>query len=681
MNNSSLNNLSKGQEEDVQRIIDAYNRGCDKRIAYENEFHTDQEKQHEQNVKQNWSSAITDLFKKHVNTSSQMVSYNTTRTTFSLNMNSAGVGPSMEFLASHFDEKPDELMNRIKTCGNTAVENKKTKSQYSGLFILLGIFALVAIAQMKLTSQVAFFLCSLVFLALVLFFSRRVRLSNTLKPGNVNSLERYCDILNEGLFQSANKTLLAISLIAVVGSLAFLIISNRPPSLDQQIKTALVGTKYDGRLTADIDSIIMKNEKISEHGQQAFLSVYDSSRQGSFEKFWLSVYASQKTSAGFPQETAKDMLNQQLLELKYSSVDDIDKRDCLLTGLKNSTLGGNPETFTQVLQSYFSSGSKTDKETAAVLGKNVKGWSTDTGLSNKIDLYNMFRKNGFPAESFLGAALNNSDYPEFLAVIQQTEDLDLARTLASIYGKSCETLTDAIPLIYTMRGKGLSMEKLFPDGIEIQMALPLLNPEHLGDDYSDANISDYEKYIAISRTEKDEPYEEKKSENAIPNDYDGHDKNDPSVFTVKIESRITDRIPLEHLPSTEEECNVLIVSDMVFFLDGIIEQTTSKSNGYTSNVTSRNYIPSYGRLYRVLLVDRETGIPLLDYDYNVLEVEEFSSSTANSRNKYLPIADSKWATQTLDELLKELDEAEWSSTMMLLNIFLNNYLEMNDVTD
>ncbi len=674
--NSSFSDQNRSSREDrdkqqLEKVIGAYLRGTERRIRFENEFHSEKEKQHAKNVKEHYPAAITDYLGRRTQTSSKMISYKTQQTTFNLSMDADTTAPCMEFLASYFDEKPDDLIERIRSCGEDAVENKKTLSKLSGCLVpvVLIVFAGMssAIRETRLTMPVVILLFSLLFMGLVLFFSRRSRLSGIINAGTSASMERYCDVMSETPLQSASKPWLLVSFLAVLASAAWLIVSTRPPSLTTQIEAAFDANGYNA-LADSLDSILIKDGKISEKAQKALISVYDNYPEGSFNKLWTAAYAGDKVPNGFPEQTAGEMLEQQAVSLNYAAIDSSEKREALLRAFTNSGLGGDQASFAPILKQYFATGNRNDNETAGVIGERVKNWPDSTLFSEKLDLYDQFADAGFPAQSFLSAAMKDSDMSELLSMIRETDNSDSIRVWASVYGNACETLADAIPVMYTVRSKGLTLEEVFPNGIEIDLAMSLLNPEHIGDDLdSDFTGSENDHYVVISRTETDEPYEEKIIRNQIGEGYDGHDKNDPSVFRVKIESQWMDRIPIGNLPASEEECDVMIVSDMFFILDGVITRSIS-TGSRLATPTPLCYVPSYARVYRVLLVERETGIPIFTYDYNVLQVDEFSSSQyffRSAEDNYLPKDDPSWAKDTFGKLLSELEESEWSVMLML----------------
>lgn len=664
-------------------ILLAFIRGTITRKEREDSFQTDAEKRHIKNIKNNYNAAVVDYLTNFTNQSTERVAYNKTKTTFSLNLNPHIAAPCIELLSSVYDEKPKDILERLQYCGNAAVEEKRDRSKYARAIVPLFFLVICAIYQFRVSISkqillpVILLICSLFFLLLVLIFSRRSKKSSIMKSvsGTSEELEKYCDVLSETILQSANKPLLAISLLMTAASLVFLVVSSRPPSLEKKIKTEIKASDF-ANLETTLDDIVLSgpsSDTIEQNTAEALIKVYDEFPQGSFEKYWLAYYANLKMKNGFPKENAKNMLNFQILSLDYSSADTGIKRSFLEKGLGLYKEGPEP-----VLSRYFQTGSKTDKETAGIIGKQF----VSIPLSEKIIKYKKFLEKGFPADSFLSAALRDTDIELMMLQIQAETVTDVVKSLAGIYASKCTTLKDAIPLIYTVRQKGLKLAEVFPDGIEIEMALPLLNPDHLEDDFSEqiqfSTNNNVEHYIVLSRTEKDEPYEEFDTGFAILADYDGHDKNDPTVFTVKLESLWTDAIPMENLPATSEECDFLIVSDMFFYNDGMIRHssTTTTKSGYTlSNIIK--YIPSYARVYRILLVEQSTGVPYYTFSAEIEETEEFneksSSYTSNARNKYLATEINDWQLNNLSNFMGELEAAEWDSLILMLNALLSSY--------
>ena len=215
---------------------------------------------------------------------------------------------------------------------------------------------------------------------------------------------------------------------------------------------------------------------------------------------------------------------------------------------------------------------------------------------------------------------------------------------------------DILPVLRQLKEKGLRLGEVYPGGIEVDMDLGELNP---GREEGDLILPGEGRILILSRTEINEPFQQLSKQPSAG--HDGHDKNDPGVFTVRIDTAAMDRLPAERVPASPEDCGLLIVSDMTFAYCGCINGTVHSKSGPATAA----FFPAYQRRWRLLVAGRGSG----HFTWDEMTAGNAETATAVeirsvadlfiTGSKYLPREDRTWADARLSALLDAFDEAGW----------------------
>ncbi len=678
-------------------VSSAHERGKEKRSSFQDEHQSETVKNHEKNVKLYWEEAVTEFMERCIKSSYARKSGKNV-TTLDLNLEKAMI-PCVEFLSAHMVEDLNGIILKVRSCADDAMRKAKVSASWF-YWILLGV-ALFGSELLGLARFFWFFfaLITIVLFGSLLYFSRKHALNEVFKNQRdpVNMMEDYCDVCAKSSFQLISKPWAVIISIIVLAILAYGMAPLIPKTKVRQIQNALAENQYSLDAEA-LDNILLTDSQITKDAHNDFIKAYDSQASGSVSGLRMAIYANNRTDRGFSSAEAETMLDEQIKNLDLAQI------NSNTLNILNDAFTLSGRTIDSILPGYLETGSSDNTDLAEWFGRQY----SDSGLSFR-EIYNVSSKiaeAGLPSDAFLLPAVSKQELKaEAIDFMREEKDKNSVVRLARLYAENINDLDDAVLLIGVVRNKDLSMKETFPDGIEIDsFDLRCLNQNYSPDSHDIIMTSDFH-YLILSRTEKDEPFEGVKPRvnsdlfNPIGSSYDGNDKNDPSTFTVKIETDLLDRIPLENFPSEKDECNLLIVMDTQFSLAGSIEYYYTMKDSRAYDYT---YYPVYYRVYSIAMIERNTKT--LEYFYDRLAIEPesvnkeeslspaiqatyqaagidsatynriFNSKTYEKagdaldeiRKVYLAPEDPNWFSKNMEEFLDLLDFAEWNNNHIQL---------------
>ena len=653
----------------LQMFVNAYEKGTAQRKA----MFINANGEHEEHVTQHWKDALASYFQREVRVSSERVNYRTTRTTFSLQLSDASRCEAITFLASHFDRTLDQILSNIKDCANDAVQRKKSANGRAGLVFLPLFLLAMLIAILKdqpfyhhLQATGALLpiglglLCLLAF-AIVLMCARSSALRRAAKKaGNPQeTLESFCDVYAAGVFQNASRPAMGVCAAMLAGVGIFAYIRSLPPPLEERVKDTATGYNSTVPVSA-LDSLLLKNGQLDEAAVKALKQTLDGFPAGSEHALQLAVYAALRTDAGYPDGDAQQALDAQLAALNLSEFA-ADSNLKLLEDIVRLL----PGTRDPLYDRWLATGNPKRPTMATTFGQ---WWKADA-LDVKVDRAAEAAARGLSGDNFLEAALTEADLPGLRTLLDSATEPARITLLARALAGPLRDPAEIVPLLYQLRQRGVSLAETFPEGLVISLDLEHLNLSHNKDNW-EYQRPDGDRYLILSRTEHNEPKEQKLRQPA--DNYDAHNKADPDIYTVRVETAYMDRVPLDHMPAAWEECDILIVADMTFMRESTITRTsTTTGKSYSKTVS---YYPTYGRLYRIIMAERDGIIPLPAYNYKYVRPDSVSSKNSSMAylidleisSKYLAKADDRWTGQQLNAVLDALEKADWSNMMFLL---------------
>ena len=655
----NIDMLEQAQEQQVRLVKRACEQGRKEKQEREAGPVSEEARVHAENVRAHGEQAVVDLVRPYVSTSGTASS--TESVTRFLMLPDVTIETCASFLAAYTDDPDEAVAAKMDRCRSLAVR----KSTFSSPGVLWFVLGAALTALLTILGAAAFpkavvfpFAAPFAFLVVYLLLAKKLGVRRVMKQSLTDRqrLDAICDIYGSSGFRAVSLKALAVLVLLTVAGLGFSLYQSFP-SLDRQIVSEIRATGYSG-YEARMDEVLLSGGQVREDAADAVVKAVDNLGKGSVNAVKLALYAGEKVSAGFPAETADRLLCEQAENVNYGAYESASERTLL--GRLMEAYPGDPA---RVVERYRNTASSSDKDLAVVVGAVARNRS----LSDRTGLARELSDAGFPGMAFLGGALTEEDLPAVTELLISEEDPAQQAFLGEVFAIRCDSLEAAVPVLYALKEKGRSLAAVFPDGITVSCNLAPLNYAHWDDEYEYAYPQLY-RYITLSRREKD--MEMKGTSSSVDHGSSTHDKEDPSSYTVRLETGWMDRIPLEHLPATLEDCDRLIVADMTLEQDGSVYVTTQRSKGsYSfSSGSSTTYYPTYARVYRVWFVEREGTIPEFACCAQVSETGAFPETKGLTdtlmqmkiRSHYLAPDLTSWADESMDRVLGELAECDWN---------------------
>ena len=451
-------------------------------------------------------------------------------------------------------------------------------------------------------------------------------------------LEAYCDIEEAGVLRNLGRRRAAIaaalSLACVIGA----VLAGLPTPLHQQVAERVT---YPSRVPeASLDRILTADGQLTDGGRRALDRAIAGFEPGADEALALAAYAQLKAGAGYPEAAAREGLTRQI-----AAVDPTADHAASLVG---DILARVPWTLEPFFEKYRAADSYTARRVLQEIAKAAQAGP----LADRVERALRVTCPQTSPGAFLAAAMTSDDLGPAAGLLAEADDPARIAMYAEALADQPNRPEDIVPALYRLRERGLSLKAFFPGGVAIALDLTALNPPT--EIPEGAGTPAGSRFLVISRTEKDEPAERLDTRPA--DGYDGHDKRDASLFTVRAETAALDRLPLSRLPASWEDCDWLAISDMVFVYGGCLEGKSPV-----------RFYPVYGRLYRLLLVEREGLLPRrlaasktvdAPLDQKVARWTNTAVGTSIVSWQRAPAA-GRWAADQVKQFLDGLERAGW----------------------
>ena len=445
--------------------------------------------------------------------------------------------------------------------------------------------------------------------------------------------------------------------------------------------------------------LLTDGKKLRKSAAQVLTTLAENTEAGSAEKLDLTLLAVQLLDYGFSKTTAAELINEcatlcdpelfahtrrvEGFQAMVASglVEDIDALTRRIGGLRNSDW----QPLMQALTDYYLTRGPEARATAAMLM---------TGLNDFLNLG--------PYTDALLASLDANDAIIALSGLDSQEDREQIARLCAPDSTDGDVL---LSYLYGCKKAGVQPSTVYPEGPTIKYGHNGMNDTAPLD--SALNGKGY--YIVVSQEEHTPSGRQQSvrvtedNENQLvlrsmgfpvadedgsfyAEDYDYRANiyaNNYYWAFATLETRWMDEIPLEHFPSSLEQCNTVIVAAVAYVRHGAIREfyqsTTSASR------TSTDYYmeaPKYDCVQTIALLDRETGAPLPcqsithvsepaglpdNWAFNVTKdysnyFDFTSDKLGEALTPYLiSKPDDAWAELAMREMLDSLSAADWSA--------------------
>ncbi len=637
------------QLELAYRLAQAYQEGQNRRHGRDPNARTETDAAHEANVQRHWQPALTAYLRRYVNVASEPSRYRRAHLTYTVHLPDDQHCGVIRFLAAHFDRTLPQLLTSIQSCGKKAVERKRREPGLWSLltFPLILLFLLFTNGRDVIgTTPGLLMALALIPMIVLLMSARALRLRRLAKSIDdpAELLEQYCDVFAASRVQNASRPALAVCLALMLGAGGYTFYRSLPPSVDAQAVDTLTG--YNSTVpTGPLDRLLMPDGRLAD--RKTLDSVAAAFPDGSDHALQFAIYLNQKVADGYPEGDARAALLRQIDALDLASFSDGTGQALLHAMLREIPWSAEP-----LYRRWLLTRDPADMRMAALVGDGLLQLSLDDRLALFADTLDGSQASG----ELLGAALTAEDRAHVRGLLDTVTDPDRLTVCARVCCAGRTALSEAVPILHRLRGAGIALKDVFPDGIRVALDLSSINA---GREQWAEPPSGVHRCLILSRTERDEPFE--CFIQPPRTDYDANDKSNPDTFEVTLETALLDALPPKHFPATLDECDLLIVADMHFVHDADLHPET----------TGR-YYPTYTRVYRLLTVTRDGARPVRELSTKRIApgalLSLFAANAVQEEyllsRQYLASDDPAWRSQAFAALLAALERVHWDPTAL-----------------
>lgn len=489
------------------------------------------------------------------------------------------------------------------------------------------------------------------------------------QEGAFNALKRmYFTSVGAGL--DVNGVLRnVLGVLALAGVVALMVIPAPQPSLAEQTRTVIADITR-GEATLD-DALALLNEAADADALDALQKLCSTTPKGSDDRF-LAVAVSLRRIGESPMAAMSYPIGSiapwQADVLQNTDVRQIDL-DAEIAALP-VVLGRAWDADVQALWTRFLALDTVDERVLTAFGALLQ----DADMAEKLARCTELEAAGHDALAYLTATMADVTLAEAETVVPTLAD-DAQR---SLYLRACApgvTDPDEVLALIRLAGTfGVTPAQLYPEGAVLTWDTAAIDPYH--DEWGEGVDADTT-FLVVRRVEQPEPRENLDNPDVLDaneiHDADGH--LSPETQTVLLDTAALARIPEGRIPETLADCDMLVLVDMQYQVDGVIRQYRATGRG-----SKDTYIPTYAACHYVFVYRLDDHTLLFGFD----ELVAYSPSTKQSEVKdgsggmlkgeveelYLGEVSQAWMDSAVDRFLRELEGCSWNFTAMSLKHLL-----------
>ena len=436
------------------------------------------------------------------------------------------------------------------------------------------------------------------------------------------------------------KRIIVAALILTVGIAAFFL-------KDQVFKNKRIDNimdHYSWKIpVSELDEELLTDGQLTEKSCALIDSVLDQYEAGSEKALRLAAYALMRTENGYPEETARRKLADQIAA--------IDVSEYYNSSIFETFIQEAPWTTELLLERY----NGTDSIRASSVLKKIAESSSGLPLDDRVRWALTIDAPDFTGMEFLSASLTEADLPELRMLMTESTDPEQLGLCAQALAEQANMPEEIVPILHHFRQAGLSLGELFPDGVMLSMDLSSLSQAEDLPKLEEPLPADA-RYLIISRTEHGVQAEQLDQQ---PDDgYSCHDKADPSVFDVRVETVWMDQMRLDQVPASYADCQWLAVLDRQYQYGGCISDLKDYATGKKEH--DQHFFPVYGCLSRLILMERDGLLPVklvssqavnADLDQVVIRWTNVGTNASISQYNVAPRFDSEWKADVFQRFM------------------------------
>ena len=401
---------------------------------------------------------------------------------------------------------------------------------------------------------------------------------------------------------------------------------------------------YSWKIPAsELDEVLLTDGRLTDKSCARIDSALERCEAGSEEALRLAAYAMMRTSAGYPEETARQNLTDQIRA--------IDETAYYYDGIFAEIMKEAPWTTQLFYEKYNGVNSYKADGMLQCIAESSSALPLEDRLRWAMDV----EAPTFTGADFLSAAVTGEDLADLYALIAGPTDPEQRSLCAQALAEQANKPEEIVPVLYQLRQGGLSLGELFPQGIRLSMDLSHLNRSTQIPEMEEPLPGDA-RFLIITRTEQSVKAEE--LDQPPDKGYSCNDRSDLSTFDTRLETGWMDQMRLDQMPASYEECQWLVVADMQYRYGGCI--TTLEDYATNEKEEAQHFYPVYGCLYRLVLVAREGIVPQqlisilaidADTDQVVKQWTNTSVGTALAYYTVSPLFDAAWKNDAIQRFL------------------------------
>lgn len=490
------------------------------------------------------------------------------------------------------------------------------------------------------------------------------------QEGTFNALKRmYFTSVGAGLdVNGVLRNLLGV--LALAGVVALMVIPAPQPSLAEQTRMVITSVTK-GEATLD-DAVALLQTAEDGDVVEMMRELCSTTPKGSDDRF-LAVAASLRHidesgmfAMSYPIGVIAPWQEDVLLNTDVRQID----LDAEIAALP-VVLGGAWTEGVQALWTRFLAQATVDERVLAAFGTLLQ----DADMAEKLARCTELEAAGHDALAYLKATLADVTLAEAEIIVPTLAD----NAQRSLYLRACAPgITDpdeVLALIRLAGTYGVTPAQLYPEGAVLTWDTAAIDPYHDGwGEGVDADAT----FLVVRRVEQPEPLENLDNTDAFDGvdiyDADGHLA--AGTQTVLLDTAALARIPEGRIPDTLADCDVLVLVDMQYQVDGFIRSYRITGRGSVSK-----YVPTYAACHYVVVYRMEDRTMLFSFD----DLNALSPSTKKSEindgsggnlgdtpleELYLGEVSQAWMDSAVDRFLRELEGYGWNFTTMSLKHLL-----------
>jgi len=492
----------------------------------------------------------------------------------------------------------------------------------------------------------------------------------------LDALKEMEEVLEGSAFAAASKPVLIGCLVVALVGAAPVVLDQLPDPLHVQLNEIV----SRGAAWADYDdalALITADGSVSEKGMAAFQRNWDEAAPASVTRYNLAVLACKAAGAGFPERQAHACAQDALAHCSFKGfLSDGHFADFALL------LNAAPEAADASLYIRLEEADALAYDKARTALMHTLSGKT---LSELLDMREQVIAANADGDAFTSLVLAGRTIEDARKDLPAMADAQKQLIALQCYCASTADPDEVLAYIRLGRELGYTPLQCYPEGAVIK-----LPTAHFSATAEAGDVDLFGTYLFLRRTEQEEPFNTRTVPSAkwalgndfvsmFDEDFDGNSIYGDEAYTVVLDTDILSRMDDACIPQTFSECDMYIVADSFYLIDGTIRNTSYTDSMSFSNITQQTDIATYASVQMLACYEAATGAQIFTIDYVINEsptpprntsstlpgiIDSYSLSTL--KKYYMGTPDSAWLETALQDFSAALESNDWQLLITLL---------------